>query len=46
MMPGGKIDHADLMQALKGIHKGYKITHEDLLRCAKRVVRLALELKS
>ena len=45
MMPGGKTDYADLMQALKETHKGYKITHEDLLRCAKRVVRLALELR-
>ena len=45
MMPGGKTDHADLMQALKETHKGYKVTHEDLLCCAKRVVRLALELK-
>lgn len=45
MMPGGKLDHANLLNALAGGEGGYPITRERLERCAARIIALAWRLK-
>lgn len=44
LMPGCPIDYKDLMEALHDENHKYHITHEDLVDCAQRVVRMAKKL--
>lgn len=44
MMPGGKLDHVNLMAALADETNPYHITRENLERCAARVIALAWKL--
>ncbi len=44
MMPGGKLDHVHLMEALADENNPYHITRENLEKCAARVIALAWKL--
>ncbi len=44
MMPGGKIDHENLMKALENPDDMYHLTRKNLEKCAARVIALAWKL--